>query len=124
MKSYWTCRGCKTRHPRTKRKCPCGRARPPKRVVKHQQVLVLHAYDQWVAWFGDRCNICGRPAGPKRNLDRDHDHRTGEPRGLLCHRCNRALPEWMTEEWMRKALAYLARPRPQIEGENEVIDLS
>ena len=54
------------------------------------------------------CAICGNP--PKtRRLDVDHDHRTGRVRGLLCHRCNRALPSWVSGAWLLKALEYLAR---------------
>ena len=58
------------------------------------------------------CAICG--ATPKtRRLDVDHDHRTGEIRGLLDHRCNRALPTWVTVEWCLRAAEYLAGPGSQ-----------
>ncbi|MEI8051963.1 MAG: endonuclease domain-containing protein [Actinomycetes bacterium] len=54
------------------------------------------------------CAICGRP--PKtRRLDVDHDHKTGKVRGLLCHRCNRQLPAWITTDWLAQATAYLER---------------
>ena len=57
---------------------------------------------------GEFCGICRR--GPKnRKLDRDHDHATGRPRGLLCARCNRALPNFVDVEWLRGALEYLRR---------------
>jgi hypothetical protein len=65
-------------------------------------------YEQWVEQFGERCGICGKPPKPGRRLDRDHDHATGEPRGLLCGMpCNRALTSRMTAEWLRAAAAYL-----------------
>lgn len=52
------------------------------------------------------CAICGAP--PKtRRLHVDHDHRTGQVRGLLCMRCNRALPSWISEDWLTRARAYL-----------------
>lgn len=54
------------------------------------------------------CGICGRP--PKtRRLHRDHDHRSGEPRGLLCFPCNRIIAYYSTIEWFEKALAYLRK---------------
>jgi hypothetical protein len=56
----------------------------------------------------ERCAVCG--AGPKtRKLQRDHCHVTGVGRGLLCARCNRALPRWISAEWLRAAAAYLER---------------
>ena len=59
--------------------------------------------------FGERCGICGKGPSATRRLDRDHDHKTGQPRGLLDHRCNRALPSWATPEWLEAAAAYLRR---------------
>lgn len=56
--------------------------------------------------FGPACQICGTV--PKtRGLQWDHDHRTGEHRGWLCHRCNRNLPNWIDAEWLLRAAAYL-----------------
>lgn len=37
-----------------------------------------------------RCGICGGANGGRR-LCIDHDHQTGQIRGLLCHRCNTSL---------------------------------
>jgi hypothetical protein len=54
------------------------------------------------------CAICGNP--PKtRRLSVDHNHRTGKVRGLLCFRCNRALPTYATSEWLRQAFGYVLR---------------
>lgn len=67
-------------------------------------------YDVYLELNGgvERCAICG--AGPKtRKLQRDHCHSRGVPLGLLCARCNRAIPSWMTPEWLRAAAAYLER---------------
>lgn len=58
---------------------------------------------------GDFCGICKTPRPASRRLDRDHDHNTGKPRGLLCHRCNRQLPRWITAKWLYAAIAYLGR---------------
>jgi len=64
---------------------------------------------------GERCGICGTGPSARRRLDRDHCHKTagGRPRGLLCARCNRALPSWITVDWLNNAAAYLARTSPQ-----------
>ena len=57
---------------------------------------------------GGKCAICGNP--PKeggRRLHVDHNHRTGKVRGLLCFRCNRALPTYATSEWLEAARLYV-----------------
>lgn len=60
--------------------------------------------------FGEDCNICGAKRLPgQRRLARDHDHKTGQARGILCIRCNRAIPNWMTSDWLRLAADYLDR---------------
>ena len=47
-------------------------------------------YDAVLAAQGNVCAICGRkPTG--RRLDRDHDHRSGAFRGLICNGCNRVM---------------------------------
>lgn len=114
---YWVCyrqrdgRKCLTKNPNAKKKCvACGGAKPARRQPKHT-VALLTDYETYVQLSGgERCGICLRPRGEKdRRLDRDHDHRTGRPRGLLCSRCNRWLVRWMTPEWLRAAADYLER---------------
>lgn len=109
MARQWTCRGCGKKWSRRKRICICGRKAPAVRKPTHLKVLET-PYEEWVQQFGERCGICGRGPGSRR-LDRDHCHRAteGRPRGLLCARCNRALPSWVTPEWLRAAADYLDR---------------
>ena len=38
-----------------------------------------------------RCEICGTAPEPKRKLSLDHNHVTGNLRGLLCRYCNLGL---------------------------------
>ena len=84
---------------------PSGAA-AAKRREHRQKRLTDTEYLALLLRQGGRCAICGNP--PKnRRLHVDHDHRTGTVRGLLCFRCNRALPNYVTEEWLRQALAYL-----------------
>lgn len=54
------------------------------------------------------CAECGRARPKPRRLDVDHDHETGEVRGLLCHRCNRGLGLLGTVELLTAGLGYLA----------------
>lgn len=114
----WTCRRkfqgkqCLTTNPSRKRTCQvCGKAKPKKRVPAHMRVLAEMPYDAWIAKYGETCNICGARQGTRR-LQRDHDHGSGRDRGILCVRCNRALPAWMTPAWLRTAADYLERSRP------------
>lgn len=115
----WTCQkqtaGSKCRHtnPPTAKKCRlCGKLRPPKRNPAHRAVLKQMDYAAFVELNGgvEACGICGatQKAGGKR-LHRDHDHRTGQARGLLCFRDNSALRPYMTVEWLRAALKYMER---------------
>ena len=108
MAGTWTCRSCGASWPRTKQRCDCGKGRrPTRRRPAHARVLDEMPYEDWVALYGEVCGICGRPPGPRRRLDRDHDHRTGAARGLLCHLCNRSLPARVDARWLRRAAAYL-----------------
>lgn len=63
-------------------------------------------YDELAAIRGEVCWICGNGPGSRR-LHIDHDHKTLRVRGLACFRCNRALPAWVTAEWLRAAAVYL-----------------
>jgi hypothetical protein len=78
------------------------------------KALTDYDYAYYLALMGgvERCAICGRKPTANRKLDRDHDHKTGEPRGLLCVRCNRALPDWCGADWLRKAADYLELTEP------------
>jgi Recombination endonuclease VII len=50
-------------------------------------------YEELLARQGGGCGICGRKPG-KVSLHVDHDHATGEIRGLLCVGCNNALGQF------------------------------
>lgn len=64
-------------------------------------------YEQLLEAQNGGCAICG--AAPKtRRLHVDHDHATRAVRGLLCFRCNRALPTYASKEWLAAASLYVA----------------
>jgi 2-oxoglutarate dehydrogenase complex dehydrogenase (E1) component-like enzyme len=71
-------------------------------------------YDALYAQQNGLCAICGKKEtlttrGVLRLLCVDHDHITGEVRGLLCSRCNVGLGAFGdTKESIEKVLRYLA----------------
>lgn len=51
--------------------------------------LTVEQYDHILAYQGGVCYVCQCPEPVKgRRLSVDHDHDTGEVRGLACSRCN------------------------------------
>lgn len=61
---------------------------------------------------GGRCAICQRATGAKRRLAVDHDHRTGQIRGLLCKTCNYKILGHLRDdpEALQRAINYLENP--------------
>jgi len=64
------------------------------------------------------CEICGilEPRERKRGcgMHIDHDHETGENRGVLCHKCNRALGSFGDDpERLEAAAMYVRRYRKE-----------
>lgn len=126
MKS-WTCVRvtdgvkCGFRNPSKKTMicAACGKRRPPSKRPAHMAALDAMDYEQMAAEFGEVCGVCGAPPPPGKRLYRDHDHRSGMPRGLACFRCNAAMRPYMTLEWMRWAVAYLERAERRYGDESE-----
>lgn len=72
---------------------------------RHRYGIEREAYEAMLADQGGVCAICGRD----EKLVIDHDHETGEIRGLLCHRCNFALGAVEDDTAiLANAIAYLA----------------
>lgn len=111
----WTCTRvtngvrCGAKNRKIKLICEtCGKKRPPTKRPAHMQALDI-PYERYVRRYGEQCGICGCGPSPDRRLDRDHDHATGQPRGLLCQFHNRFLPRRATPELLRAAADYLER---------------
>lgn len=119
MRRYWTCRKCSHRNERTSsRACGgCGeRTKPKLRVPKHAVTLRDDPYTTYckvnAAIHGvedEACGVCGKPRSQERRHDRDHDHVTGNPRGLACVYCNKHMPRGLTLDLARLVVAYLER---------------
>jgi hypothetical protein len=69
----------------------------------------IHDYNEMLYKQQNCCGICGCFAGEER-LCVDHDHETGEVRGLLCQLCNKALGLFKDDKGsLERAIAYLER---------------
>lgn len=70
--------------------------------------LEIGEFDRMLHAQSNACLICKRVT----RLCVDHDHETGEVRGLICSVCNKALGMFGdSEEGLQAALDYIKRPR-------------
>lgn len=105
----WACRKCGRKNERAHVKCRsegCDARRPKRPVRAHQRALTDNTYQHFVQVARDihgvtdeSCCVCGRPRSQERHHDRDHDHRTGQARGLACggnSGCNVLMLPWIT----------------------------
>ena len=72
--------------------------------------ITIDDYDTMYNLFGGACAICGGGTS-KHFLATDHDHASGEVRGLLCASCNKVLGSFRDNgETFRRAADYLDNP--------------
>lgn len=109
------CSGCQTFVPlfyaRGSRCKPCASRASHAAHIEKTYGLTGEDYQSLLRAQGGRCAIC-RCAPQTRRLVVDHDHRSGEVRGLLCTRCNHDLLGAAHDslEILRAAVAYLEHP--------------
>ena len=80
-------------------------------------LLTQQRYDELLDEQGGCCGICGRERQARRRLAVDHDHTTGQVRGLLCSNCNVGLGLFQDSvDLLEQAIGYLldARIRREI----------
>lgn len=85
--------------------------------LKRMFGITLEQYNALLAKQGGVCAICRQPESVERYeyLAVDHDHASGEVRGLLCHNCNTGIGKLQEDvEFLEAAVRYLR-------GEQEVI---
>lgn len=80
-------------------------------IYVRQYGITLEQYDLMVDEQNGCCKICGtdEPGGNRKRFSIDHNHQTGEVRGLLCGSCNAALGLLKDNpEILQSAFNYLA----------------
>lgn len=73
--------------------------------------ISLQYYDKLFMQQKGRCFICGQHENElKKKLCVDHNHQTGNVRGLLCRECNIGLSKFKDDIFiLRKAILYLKK---------------
>lgn len=83
-----------------------------KAYLKRYYGISIEQYNELIQKYNNTCWICRKPQDQfLKNLSVDHDHQTGEIRGLLCYSCNRNLVGHHRDaEMFLKAYEYLKGP--------------
>ena len=77
--------------------------------IKKSYNLSITQYEEMAERQAGLCFLCDKPCATGQRLSVDHNHETGEVRGLLCRRCNTKLAALEDERWFKRASAYLGR---------------
>lgn len=108
---YTYCRDCKSAYNREHKARSRGTELEAEKLLRaalRRAGATREWWDQRLAECGGRCEICGEPPKRYARLSIDHNHETGELRGLLCKDCNNALGLLGDHpEKLRAALQYL-----------------
>lgn len=84
------------------------RRRAHERAIESTYGITGDQYWSLYKFQDKKCYICKRASGKSRRLSVDHDHRTGEVRGLLCRPCNTMIGHGRDDpEFFRRAALYL-----------------
>lgn len=79
--------------------------------LKQKYGITLEQYDELLIKQNGKCAVCSKPEQEERyrRLAVDHCHDTLKVRGLLCHRCNRAIGLLKDNvDYLRSAIVYLS----------------
>lgn len=86
------------------------------RYLKSYYGITLEDYALLLGEQDGVCAICGNTetarhkSGEIKSLSVDHDHNTGQIRGLLCYKCNIGLGHFGDNmEYLQKAICYLSQ---------------
>jgi Recombination endonuclease VII len=86
------------------------RERAHERVSENSFGLKSGEYQTMYQAQGGKCAVCGIATGATKRLARDHNHKTGEFRGLLCGPCNKDVIGRLGLRGLYAAINYLLDP--------------
>jgi len=106
------CKGCEKDYQKELYKKPHVKARRAEYMRKYLRVrnsgVTEEQVQQRLVDQEYKCAICGEPIDIHAPVD--HDHKTGEKRGLLCHNCNLGLGKFRDNvAFLERAIQYLTR---------------
>ena len=100
------CKSCFSKDVLTRRKRKYGLQANKIIHLKTRYGLTLEEYEAFCDLRNNQCELCGST----RLLHIDHDHKTGELRGLLCNKCNQGLGLFNdSSDLIQKAYEYLKK---------------
>lgn len=109
------CKACQSRHAKNRRRVPLNKTQYAETTrrgwLKRKYRLTVEQYDCMVEKQGGVCAICGKPSCSRLCID--HNHASGEIRGLLCTRCNISLGVLEDEGFIKRATEYLMNYRAE-----------
>ena len=82
--------------------------------LKKMHGLTLDEFNEMLKSQDGKCAICGDLSKEdERHFAVDHDHKTGENRGILCHKCNMAVGLFKDDPALfQSAITYLKSFNP------------
>ena len=99
------CKQCSNKRQRDYSATKKGKEVRRKVDLKRRFGITPEDYDRMIDSQNNKCKICG--IIPEINLSIDHNHDTGEIRGLLCVDCNLGIGNLKTIDNLKKAIRYL-----------------
>jgi Recombination endonuclease VII len=107
------CKACRVEKVKERNSTPVARREIRSRNLQRNYGISIEEYEVLEKAQRGLCAICGSPppgSGRNQYLHVDHDHETGDVRGLLCHLCNLGLGSFRDRgDLLKSAIDYLNR---------------